>query len=82
MAALQQSVVTEVWPENWPAFSLFTQLQTQWRAGASGVYGLDYNVLFARLDRMALSPQQYEEFEEDIRTMEFAALAAMNERTE
>jgi hypothetical protein len=72
---------TEVWPENWPVFTLFCDFQTQWRlSGMGGQFGLDYNVVFHKLDRMNLTPQQYEEWEEDIRTLEFAAIAEMNEK--
>ena len=71
---------TEVWPENWPSFRLFHDLQTQWRSNGMGLSGMDYNVLFQKLDRMDLTPAEYDEFEDDIRTMEWAALAAMNSR--
>lgn len=70
----------EVWPENWPAFQLFHEMQTQWRAVGMGLIGLDYLVLFRKLDRMTLSPDEYDKFEDDIRTMELAALAAMNQK--
>jgi hypothetical protein len=49
-------------------------LETQWR-GAGG--GLDYNVMYRKMDRMSLSPEQYDELEADMRVMEFAAMAAM-----
>jgi hypothetical protein len=68
----------EVWPENKRAYSLFVELQTQWRVGAAGPTGLDYNTLFHKMDRMRLEPDDYDELEADIRTMEFAALEAMN----
>lgn len=45
-----------------------------------GATGLDYNVLFQKMDRMGLSAEEYDLLEEDIRMMEFAALAAMNEK--
>lgn len=45
-----------------------------------GLIGLDYNILFHKLDRMSLTPDQYHEFEADIRTLEYAALEAMNEK--
>jgi hypothetical protein len=38
-----QSKHYEVLPEAWPAVTMFLELQTQWRAGARGVIGLDYN---------------------------------------
>lgn len=64
----------EVWPDNWLVFRLFSDLQTQWRVGASGPTGLDYMVLYRKLDRMGLSDDEYEDYERDIRVMEFAAL--------
>ncbi|MCS0808689.1 DUF1799 domain-containing protein [Massilia agilis] len=69
----------EVWPENWPTFSLFCDLQTQWRVGAGGPVGLDYNTLFHKMDRMQLGPDEYDHLESDIRTMEHEALAVMAE---
>lgn len=74
------SEAIEVWPENCQAYALFAQLQTQWRVGMGGATGLDYNTLFHKMDRMHLEPDEYEELEDVIRTMEFAALAAMSER--
>ena len=71
--------VAEVWPENWPAFAIFADLATQWRVGAGGPVGLDYNVLFHKLDRMQLSRDEYDELEEDIRVMEREALDTMND---
>ena len=59
--------------------TLFCDIQTQWRSGGAGLIGLDYNVLFKKLDRMSLAPAEYDQLENDIRTMEHAALAAMNE---
>jgi hypothetical protein len=71
----------EVWPENWQAFILFSSLQTQWRTGGmGGATGLDYNVLFRKMDRMNLSAEQYDELEEDVRTMELSALSLMSEK--
>lgn len=69
--------VVEVWPENWPSFKLLCELQTQWRGAGMGIIGLDYNVLYRKMDRMGLSPGQYDEIEADMRVMESAAMAAM-----
>jgi hypothetical protein len=68
----------EVWPENQRAYFLFSEIRTQWRGGTLGPTGLDYNTLFHKMDRMRLEPDDYDELEADIRTMEFAALEAMN----
>lgn len=69
----------EVWPENWPAWILFCEVGTQWRVGMSGAIGLDYNVLFARMDRHGLSHDDWENRFDDIRHLEAAALTQMHE---
>lgn len=45
----------------------------------NGPSGLDYNVLFKKLDRMGLSESEYADLEDDIRVMEFEALSVMHE---
>ena len=35
----------EVIPAAWPAVVMFLRLQTQWRVGATGIVGLDYNAV-------------------------------------
>lgn len=55
-------------------------MQTQWYVGMNGPTGLRYSVLHHKMDRMGLSKVQYEQLEDDIRTMEFAALSAMHEK--
>jgi hypothetical protein len=69
--------VVEVWPENWPSFRLLCDIRTQWRGAGMGIIGLDYNVLYRKMDRMGLSPEQYDQIEADMRVMESAAMAAM-----
>ena len=69
-----------VWPENQRAYMLFAEIRTQWRVGMAGPTGLDYGVLFQKMDRMKLEPDEYNELENDIRTMEYAALETMAER--
>ena len=71
----------DIWPENADAVALFVQLQTQWRIGMSGPTGLDYNVLYHKLDRRALTPEQYEQLEDDIRTMEYETLSVLGEQS-
>lgn len=66
-----------LWPENAQAFALFVDMSTQWRAGQSGIIGLDYNVLYREMDRMKLSDDEYDELLDDVRTMEWAALDEM-----
>lgn len=61
---------------------MFCQLQTQWIPGPNGVLGINYLVLYHKLDRLELSPSEYFEWESDIQTMELAALEKMQEQRE
>lgn len=69
----------EVWPENWPAFVLFTRMQTQWQVGMAGCTGLRYEALYPLLDRKTQSPEEWAELFDDIQTLELAALEKMSE---
>ncbi|MCY0913255.1 DUF1799 domain-containing protein [Massilia antarctica] len=64
----------EPWPDNLAALLLFQYLRTQWRTGAGGPSGLDYTVMHRKMDRMGLAPDDYDQLEHDIQTMEVAAL--------
>lgn len=75
----RQEQSAEVWPENEQAALLFRSLGTQWLVGPGGAYGLNYAVLFHKMDRLRLTPERYEELEFEIRVIESAALAAMHE---
>lgn len=70
----------EVWPENWQAYTLFTFLSSQWRMGMGGPTGLDYSVMYRRLDDLEVPKEDREELINSIRTMEFAALEYMDEQ--
>ena len=61
---------------------MFTSLSTQWRTGMSGPTGLDYNVVFTRLERMRLSDADYEQIFEDLRVIESEALTILNKKTD
>nr|WP_282826190.1 DUF1799 domain-containing protein [Pelomonas sp. V22] len=71
----------EVWPENWPAWRLFCEISGQWRiAGMNGVrFALDYTPLFARMERLGLSDDEWNDLFADIRVMEAAALEQMRD---
>ena len=60
--------------------NVFMDLCTQWRMGSSGPVGLDYNVLFHKLDRMKLDPAEYERMEHSVRVMEDEALSVLWKR--
>jgi len=67
----------DVWPDNVRAVNVFIALSTQWRVGFGGAYGLDFNVLYRKMDRLALSPDDCEDLEAEIRVLEDAALETM-----
>ena len=77
LAARGAEVIIEVWPDNWQAFALFAQCQTQWNVGMGGRCGLRYEALYPLLDRAAKSPEQWDELFSDVRVMEYAALKQM-----
>jgi hypothetical protein len=78
IAAREASLGVEVWPENWPAFTLFCSIQTQWRVGTAGATGLDYNVLYPLLDRRTSDQDEWDELFADVQVCERASLSAMN----
>lgn len=77
IAADIEGIPVEVWPENWPAFRLLVDIHTQWRGGGAG---LDYNVMYRKMDRMGLTAGQYDDLEDDMRVLEKGAMAAMHEK--
>lgn len=71
-----------VWPGCEMAARLFRDLRTQWRFTNGVRAGLDYNVLYHKLDRRGLDAQEYERIEADVRVMEYAALNLFAQRRE
>ena len=71
----------DIWPDNVAAFQIFSFLGTQWRVGMGGATGLDYNVMYRKMDRLALAPDDYDALERDIQIMESAALECMQQKT-
>ena len=72
----------EVWPEHVRVLNLFQGLRTQWRVGMGGPTGLDYLVAYHRMDRMDLSPVEYDQLDQDLQIMEATALQVMHEQIE
>ena len=68
----------EVYEDNEQAFLLFTFLATQWRVGMNGKTGLDYLVMYHKMDRMKLDEDDYSQLENDMQVMERSALEEMN----
>ena len=70
----------DIWPDNLAAFEIFNFMGTQWRVGMGGPTGLDYSVMYRKMDRLSLSPDDYDALERDLQIMESAALACMHQK--
>ena len=70
----------EWFADNLQTIRVFIDMSTQWRIGMSGAVGLDYNVLFSRLDRLFGESDEWEEVFGGIKIMERAALEVINKK--
>lgn len=69
----------DIWPDCWDSFLVFKDMSTQWRTGACGVTGLDYNALDIVLRSYDLLDSLGDIFP-DIRVMESEAMVIMREQ--
>jgi len=69
-----------IFPDNWQIVNLFTDIMTQWRAGPTGVIGLDHNVLPMWMRVRKIGPEDEADVLEGIKVMERSALKALRER--
>lgn len=69
-----------MWPDNLAAVNIFIAISTQWRTGFSGATGLDYTVMYARMNRLHLTEPDWLDLEADMRLLEDAALTIMKEK--
>lgn len=67
----------KVFPQNVQSINVFISLGTQWLVGPGGPYGLNYQTLYHKLDRMNLRAEESARIEEDMRVLEDAALEQM-----
>lgn len=74
---VQSAGVTEIWPENLPAFDLFSSVLTQWRVGMAGPTGLDYAALPAVMDMLGCTNRR--ELFADLQVMESEALRCFSD---
>lgn len=70
----------QVWPDLWDAWCVFDAMGTQWRAGAGGVYGLDFNVVRDELEVREIPREDWQEVRELIRYMESIALTEIHRK--
>ncbi len=74
---------TEVWPDNWAAWTLFCRVSTQWRTGGmGGQIGLDYTPIFKVMDMDGLTGQAWHDTFEDLRVIESAVLERIRANSE
>lgn len=76
----EDDTAIEVWAANLPAFNLFRRIGTRWVYGMNGPVGLRYEAIYPLLDRLNLSPEDWDLMLSDIETMEHAALTEMNRK--
>jgi hypothetical protein len=67
----------EVWPDNIDVVNVFISLSTQWRVGAAGPVGLDYNVIPFVFSSHGIKRQERIKTLNDLRIMEDSALETM-----
>lgn len=70
-----------VWDCNWDTFNLFYHLSTQWRVGAGGATGLDYNTIIPTGKMLGFKQKQINDMFPDLQVMENEALITMGENS-
>ena len=70
----------ELWPEHWPVLKFFYGICTQWRQGAAGPTGLDYNVVFSELKRQGFKNKHFQSMLDDLRVIEHEALEVIHKQ--
>lgn len=74
-----QEPQVDVWPENWPAISLFRSFSTQWRIGGGGPIGLDLGFFSHELQRKGVTGDEFDETLAALAVIEQAALEQINQ---
>lgn len=77
----------EVFPENIPALELLQRIGTRWvsvslggMGGGTVVTGIRWEAVYPLMDRMGLSPEDFEALLCDLEVMEREALSVINEK--
>ena len=68
----------EVIPAAWPAVVMFLRLQTQWRVGATGIVGLDYNAVRWVFELYAV--EEPRKMLDDLQIIEATVVETLNQR--
>lgn len=70
--------ICEVWPDNWMAVQAFIAMGTQWRIGATGHSGLEYQSLPFVLRMNGAPRAEWPELFSQIRVLERVALEELS----
>ena len=71
-----------LWPDNQRSWSLFLQVETQWRTAMGGATGLDYSILPLVFEMNCVPREDWKELFDDLRSMEKAALESMHKSSD
>jgi len=77
-ADVQDDSITDIWPENYEAFSIFARCSTQWNVGPGGPVGLNYPTVALLCDTFGVKKKRKPEVFDAIQTLEREALNQMN----
>lgn len=79
--------IVEVFPENIPALELIQRIGTRWivvslggMGGGTIVTGIRWEAVYPLMDRMALSPEDFDALLADLEVMEQEALKVINQK--
>lgn len=68
----------EVWEESWEAFTVYLELQNQWRCASGGAIALDYGVVFDLLRHRNIQGDDRDDLMYKLRIIEAEALKHIN----
>ena len=74
----QRNEPYEVIADAWPVVELFLRVQTQWRAGSSGIVGLDYGAVRWVMDLYQIDDPRI--MLEDLQVIEAKVVEIVNSR--
>lgn len=77
---VEDTSVTDIWPENLLAFEVFGKMRSQWNVGMSGASSLNYAALPLAFKRCKVGKKQFDDVFDAIQVMESAALSQMHKK--
>lgn len=77
---VEDTSITDIWPENYQAFQIFTKCGTQWNSGMGGPTGLNYPSVMLLCNLFGVKAKKQLEMLDAIQIMERSALKQMNQK--